>query len=69
MANYPKDEESSFEDEKIMSISSLKKSWNLQKPVKFVKEKLGGAIFKKLPFGTRCTNLTQIFVKSCVITK
>ena len=42
MTKYPKDEESSFKNEKNMSISFLKKSLNLQKSVKFIKEKLGG---------------------------
>ena len=32
---------------------------NLQESVKFIKEKLGGAIFKTPAFGARCTNLTQ----------
>ena len=119
MTNYPKDEESSFKNEKIMSIlffeevfeftkirqvykaklrkqelfvcmsrpitqkmrslafkmkklwafHFLRKSLNLQESVKFMKEKLGETIFKTLSFGAQCTNLTQIFFKSCVITK
>ena len=40
----------------------LRKSLNLQESVKFIKEKLGEAIFEKLPFGARCTNLTQFFL-------
>ena len=54
---------------KLWAFIFLRKSWNLQESVKFIKEKLGGAIFKTPPFGARCTNLTQIFFKSCVITK
>ena len=46
-----------------MSISFFKKSVNIQKSVKFIKEKLGGAIFKAPPFGALCTNLTRFFLK------
>ena len=54
---------------KLWAFHFLRKSWNLQESVKFIKEKLGGAIFKTPPFGARCTNLTQFFFKSCVFTK
>ena len=33
----------------------------LRKSVKFIKEKLGGAMFKSPPYGARCTNFTQKF--------
>ena len=66
MTNYPKDEESSFKNEKKWAFHFLKKSSNLQKSVKFIKEKLGEAIFKTAPFGAQCTNWTQTFFKSCV---
>ena len=50
---------------KIWAFHFLKKSLNIQKSVKFIKEKLWGAIFKTLPFGALCTNLTQSFLKFC----
>ena len=61
MTNYPKDEESSFKNEKNKSNSFFEEIFELKKSIKFVKEKWGGAIFKTPPFGARCTNLTQFY--------
>ena len=46
----------------------MKKYLKLQKSVKFIKKKLGGAIFKILLFGAQCTNFTQLLFKNSVIT-
>ena len=47
MTNYPKDEESSFKNEKNKSNSFFEEIFELKKSIKFVKEKWGGAIFKR----------------------
>ena len=46
-----------------LALKIFEDFWILQKFVKFIKEKVGGTIFKTLPFGAWCTNLTFFFYK------
>ena len=61
MTNYPKDEESSFKNEKIMSISFFEEILEFTRIRQVYKGKVGRGNFKTLQFGTRCINLTQKF--------
>jgi len=59
----------SLKMKKIMGFEFLEKSLKLRKSFKFIKEKLGGAILKWLPFYAWCTDFAQFFFKSSKITK